>query len=126
MFLSGRAKIKKSVFPIIAAVGLKAFALVPILLGGLALLVLKALFVGKIALLLAGILLFQKLFSSGGSAANFFSKASQPVVSWGAAPASQSWSSAPSGAQSQGYYRSFDNTDAHNLAYNAQTPNGAE
>lgn len=110
--------------PIAAAIGAKLFALVPIALGGLALLVFKALFVGKIALLLAGILAFQKLFGAGGAGGNFFSKAALPTAAWPSASGYQSWSSAPAAAtQSQGYYRSLDVNDAHDLAYSAQAPN---
>ncbi|XP_015585294.1 uncharacterized protein LOC107263024 [Cephus cinctus] len=132
-FVEGRGKIKKMILPLVAAAGVKIFALVPILLGGLALLALKALFVGKIALLLAGILAFQKLFggSNGAgisSASNFFSKTAQPASTWiEPAAASPGWASGSSNAgQSQGYYRSFDAAgelkDAHELAYSGQTP----
>ncbi|XP_046748475.1 uncharacterized protein LOC124412546 isoform X2 [Diprion similis] len=121
-----RAKTKKTINPLLAAAGVKIFALIPIMLGGLALLVTKALFVGKIALLLAGIILFQKLFGSGSSTGNIFSKGVQPIAAWASAPASQSWSSAPSSSQSQGYYRSFDTNDAQQLAYRGQAPEDAE
>nr|XP_046487912.1 uncharacterized protein LOC124221714 isoform X1 [Neodiprion pinetum] len=121
-----RAKTKKSIHPLLAAAGLKIFALIPIALGGLALLVTKALFVGKIALLFAGILAFQKLFGSGSSTGNIFSKGVQPIAAWASAPASQSWSSAPSSSQSQGYYRSFDSNDAQHLAYGGQAPEEAK
>ncbi|XP_015525065.1 uncharacterized protein LOC107228200 isoform X2 [Neodiprion lecontei] len=121
-----RAKTKKSIHPLLAAAGLKIFALIPIALGGLALLVTKALFVGKIALLFAGILAFQKLFGSGSSTGNIFSKGVQPIAAWASAPASQSWSSAPSSSQSQGYYRSFDSNDAQHLAYGGQIPEEAK
>ncbi|CAL7938074.1 unnamed protein product [Xylocopa violacea] len=125
----GRAKIKKMALPLIAAAGVKLFALVPIVLGSLGLLVMKALFVGKIALLLAGVLAFQRLFgsSSGSSATNFFSKNVQPSTGW-IDSANQGWSAnSAAGAQSQGYYkRSFDvqngKLDAHMMAYSAQAP----
>ncbi|XP_076759074.1 DUF1676 domain-containing protein Osi14 [Xylocopa sonorina] len=123
----GRAKIKKMALPLIAAAGVKLFALVPIVLGSLGLLVMKALFVGKIALLVAGILAFQRLFGSGSSgAANFFSKNVQPSTGW-IDSGNQGWSSNAAAGQSQGYYRrSFDvpngNPDAHLMAYSAQAP----
>ncbi|XP_066581963.1 uncharacterized protein [Prorops nasuta] len=124
----GRGKIKKVILPLIAAAGVKIFALVPILLGGLGLLVLKALFVGKIALLLAGVLAFQKLFGgSGVTASSIFGKNPQPSNGW-YDPAPQAWAGGASGTgQSQGYYkRSFDiaasKSDAHNMAYAAQIP----
>ncbi|XP_001602919.1 uncharacterized protein LOC100118229 [Nasonia vitripennis] len=130
----GRAKIKKLLLPILAAAGIKIFALVPILLGGLALLVIKALFVGKIALLIAGILAFQRLFSGGsvgsiggtgfsGLGSNIFGK---NQASW--YDNNQGWNGASTN-QAQGYYRSFSDkaaTDAHNLAYSAQVPSANE
>ena len=116
---------KKMMLPLIAAAGVKIFALVPLLLGGLGLLVLKAIVVSKIALLLAGVLLFQKLSGAGGSgisAGGLFGKNSQP--SWESQP-SQGWG-AGSSSQSQGYYkRSFDEAAkvaAHQMAYSAQAP----
>ncbi|XP_043266011.1 uncharacterized protein LOC122405387 [Colletes gigas] len=123
----GRGKIKKMILPLIAVVGLKLFALVPILLGGLGLLVLKALFVGKMALLLAGVLGFQKLFGSNGSGpGGFFSKNAQQTPAW-LDNTGQAWSAgSATGVQSQGYYkRSFDiddGKDAQSMAYSAQVP----
>lgn len=124
--ISARGKIKKIILPLIAAVGLKIFALVPILFGGLGLLALKALFVGKIALLLAGILFFQKMFGSGSMAGNIFGKAPSLGGNW-YEPSTQGWPSAGAGAQQQGYYkRSFDDTtgkiESHSLAYSAHEP----
>ncbi|KAK9298822.1 hypothetical protein QLX08_007966 [Tetragonisca angustula] len=124
----GRAKMKKMALPLIAAAGVKLFALIPILLGGLGLLVTKALFVGKIALLLAGVLAFQRLFGGNSAgAANFFSKNAQPSTGW-VDSANQGWSAnVAAGVQPQGYYkRSFDvengKVDAHSMAYSAQAP----
>ncbi|XP_015173229.1 PREDICTED: uncharacterized protein LOC107064733 [Polistes dominula] len=121
-----RGKIKKVILPLIAAVGVKIFALVPILFGGLGLLVLKALVIGKIALILAGILFFQKMFGSGSTVSNIFGKSPSFGNNW-YEPATQGWPSAVSGGQQQGYYRrSFDDTqgniDAHSLAYSAHEP----
>ncbi|XP_076241651.1 DUF1676 domain-containing protein Osi14 [Calliopsis andreniformis] len=129
-FSEGRGKMKKIILPLIAAVALKVFALIPILLGGLGLLVLKAVFVSKIALLLAGVLAFQRLFGSGSSSgagySSLFSKNAQPASGWYDS-ASQGWPAGASAAQPQGYYkRSFnaDNAkmDAHSMAYSAQAP----
>ncbi|XP_078032807.1 DUF1676 domain-containing protein Osi14 [Augochlora pura] len=120
-FDEGRGKMKKLILPVVAAVAVKLFALVPILLGGLGLLVAKALIVGKVALLVAGVLAFQKLFNGGGSGpAGFFSKNSQPA--W-VDSGNQGWSSGGLGQQ-QGYYkRSFEaEKDAHDMAYAAQAP----
>ncbi|XP_043497057.1 uncharacterized protein LOC122520834 [Polistes fuscatus] len=123
-----RGKIKKVILPLIAAVGLKIFALVPILFGGLGLLVLKAIVIGKIALILAGILFFQKMFGSGSGStvSNIFGKTPSLGNNW-YEPATQGWPSAAAGVQQQGYYRrSFDDTpgkiDAHSLAYSAHEP----
>lgn len=114
--------------PLIAAAGIKLFALIPILLGSLGLLVMKALFVGKIALLLAGVLAFQRLFGSSNSGAtSFFSKNPQPSTGW-FDNANQGWAAnVAAGVQPQGYYkRSFDaengKIDAHSMAYSAQAP----
>lgn len=126
MFSAGRGKIKKMVLPLVAGVALKLIALVPILFGGLALLVFKAIVVGKIALLLAAVLAFQKMFgASAGVGGGLFGKVSQPAGGWYEGQNNQAaWSGAS--AQGQGYYRrSFDGTtkgDAHNLAYAAQSP----
>ncbi|KAI4495705.1 hypothetical protein M0802_008328 [Mischocyttarus mexicanus] len=121
-----RGKIKKIILPLIAAVGLKIFALVPILFGGLGLLALKALFVGKIALILAGILFFQRMFGSGGSVSNIFGKTSSFGNNW-YEPSNQGWPAAGAGVPQQGYYRrSFDDNlgkiDPHSLAYSAHEP----
>ncbi|XP_011646084.1 uncharacterized protein LOC105432820 [Pogonomyrmex barbatus] len=127
--IEGRGKIKKMILPLIAAAGIKIFALVPILLGGLGLLALKALIFGKIALLVAGVMAFQKLFGGGGIGgssigSNLFSKNPAPV--WYDNGVAGNWAAGgPSGLQHQGY-RSFDradtNVDAHNLAYSAHAP----
>lgn len=111
------------VLPLIAAAGLKIFALVPILLGGLGLLALKALVFGKIALIVAGIMAFQKFFGSNNVAGSFFNRNPAPV--WYDNGAAGSWAgAAPAGVQ-QGY-RSFDTADtkvdAHDLAYSAHAP----
>lgn len=112
------------VLPLIAAAGLKIFALVPILLGGLGLLALKALFFGKIALLVAGIVAFQKLFSGSNVASSFFGKNPTPIFY--DTGASANWPAANSAGAHQGY-RSFAasadaKVDAHNLAYSAHAP----
>ncbi|XP_077271664.1 DUF1676 domain-containing protein Osi14 [Temnothorax americanus] len=122
--VEGRAKIKKMVLPLIAAAGLKIFALVPILLGGLGLLAVKALIFGKIALVVAGIMAFQKLFGGTNVASSFFNKSPAPV--WYDNGVAGSWAAGGSpGLQHQGY-RSFDKADAkvdaHDLAYSAHAP----
>lgn len=54
----------KSLLPILLLLKLKAAALIPILLGGLALLAFKALIIGKIALVISGIIALQKLLGN--------------------------------------------------------------
>ncbi|EZA55597.1 hypothetical protein X777_03852 [Ooceraea biroi] len=123
--VEGRAKIKKMVLPLIAAAGLKIFALVPILLGGLGLLALKALFFGKIALLVAGVMAFQRLFGGSNAAGSFlpsFGKNPTPNL-WYDNTAAAGWAPGVTGVQHQGYRSLADaEIDAHNLAYSAHAP----
>lgn len=68
---------KKSLLPIILGVGAKVFAVIPLLLGGLALVATKALVLAKIAFVIAAILGLQKLLGgSGGGALGGFGKVS--------------------------------------------------
>lgn len=57
-------------------VGLKIFAVIPVVLGVIGLVAAKALIVGKLALIISGIIALQKFFGSGGGAGGFpgFSK----------------------------------------------------
>lgn len=73
LYLTGRGKMKKLAGPLMMALGAKLIAIVPILLGGLALFTAKALIVSKIAIVLAAIVALPSLFSGGG---NLFSKVS--------------------------------------------------
>lgn len=106
-----------------AAVALKLFALVPIVMGGLGLLVLKALVVGKIALLFAAILAFQR-FAGGSGASSIGSIFNRtPQASYYDGTASQGWTSGVQQPQSGYYKRSFDDIkSAQNLAYSAHAP----
>lgn len=105
------------------ALGAKFLVLLPLIFGGLSLLVLKSLFIGKIALIIAGILGFQKLFGAGGSvgsyASNFLNKV-QPSGSYYDG-AGQGWQTGGPAAQPTqgGYYkRSIDDGKiAQSLAY---------
>ncbi|OXU24919.1 uncharacterized protein LOC100113774 [Nasonia vitripennis] len=56
-----KKKIVKSLLPILLLLKLKAAALIPIALGGLALLAFKALIIGKIALIISAVIALQKL-----------------------------------------------------------------
>ncbi|XP_046384530.1 uncharacterized protein LOC124154692 [Ischnura elegans] len=60
----GRKKKKKILLPLLIALKLKAAALIPLALGALALLALKALIVGKLALLISALIGLQKLLAS--------------------------------------------------------------
>ncbi|XP_058793751.1 uncharacterized protein LOC131665711 [Phymastichus coffea] len=59
-----KKKIVKSLLPLLLLLKLKAAALIPIALGGLALLAFKALVIGKIALILSAVIALQKLFGN--------------------------------------------------------------
>lgn len=121
----GRGKLKKIAGPLILAVGAKLIALIPIFLGGLALLAVKALVVAKIALVLAAVLGFQKFAGSSGGGLNLLSKVSgggggQQSYGAPAGGSGQGWSSGAGVASAQyPYARSYD---AQDLAYNAQAP----
>lgn len=130
----GRGKLKKLklVKPIILAVAAKLLALAPLFLGGLVLLATKALFVAKIAFLLAAALGFSKLGGSGASGLlSKFTGAGNAGESqgWSSGGASQGWAapaSSGSAGWSQGasasypYARSYDT--AQDMAYGAQIP----
>ncbi|XP_017771741.1 PREDICTED: uncharacterized protein LOC108559107 [Nicrophorus vespilloides] len=67
-FLPGRKKKKGSMIPsYVLAIGAKMIAIVPVIMGGLALLTTKALIVAKIALVLSGIVFFQYLGNKGST-----------------------------------------------------------
>lgn len=139
----GARKLKKLklIKPIILAVAAKLLAFAPLFLGGLVLLVTKALVLAKIAFLLAAGLGFSKLGGSGGSGFNLLSKFTGAGNSnnnggdsqgWASAgPSNAGWSSGNSGAPSSGwssgassgsypYARSYD--VAQEMAYQGQMP----
>ncbi|XP_058463966.1 uncharacterized protein LOC131438149 [Malaya genurostris] len=131
-------KLKKILGPLALAVGGKLFALLPILLGGVALLAIKALFVSKIALILAVILAFKKFLGGAVDGAGTLGLLSKAVGGGAAAlgggaiggapapaPAPAGWTGAGASGWSQGnsqypYARSYDT--AQDLAYSAQAP----
>lgn len=104
--------------------GLKLAAIMPLLLGGLGFLALKALLFGKIALLIAGFSAFEKFYGGDKNATgSVFDKYPTFAVHNGAAG---HWNVDPSAYQSQNPptgYRSLNDADAkadaHNLAYSA-------
>ncbi|XP_019540195.2 uncharacterized protein LOC109411175 [Aedes albopictus] len=134
-------KLKKVLGPLVLAVGGKLFALLPLLLGGVALLAFKALLVSKVALVLAVVLAVKKFLGGavegagtlgllskavGGAAAAGAGALGAGALAAGAGGATGGWSSG-AGAQgwSQGsaqypYARSYDT--AQDLAYSAQAP----
>ncbi|GLV32663.1 Osiris 14 [Carabus blaptoides fortunei] len=78
-FVEGRGKMKKFMGPLMMALGAKMIAVVPIMLGGLAIFAAKALLISKLAITVALVVGIQYLFSNGGG--NFFGKLGQNA--WG-------------------------------------------
>lgn len=117
----GRGKLKKVAGPLLLAFGAKLIALVPLFLGGLIFLAVKALIVSKIAFVLAAILGIQK-FGGHAGGLGLLSKVTQGGLGGGWASGAQSagWTSSGTGvAQQYPYARTYDN--AQDLAYNAYT-----
>lgn len=114
----GRGKLKKVAGPLLLAVGAKLVALVPLFLGGLIFLAIKALIVSKIAFVLAAILGLQK-FGGHAGGLGLLSKVTQAGLGGGFGSSAQSagWSSGAGVAQQYPYARTYDN--AQDLAYNA-------
>ncbi|XP_067619154.1 uncharacterized protein Osi14 isoform X2 [Eurosta solidaginis] len=109
----GRGKLKKMMGPLALAIGAKLFAVLPILLGGLALLTFKAVVVAKIALILALIVSGSRLF--GGLGSKFGGALGGGYNSGWTAPSTGGWSSGA--ASSYPYARSLE---AQQLAYGGQ------
>lgn len=114
----GRGKLKKIGGPLLLALGAKLIALVPLFLGGLVFLAVKALVVSKIAFVLAAILGLQRFGGAGaGNGLGLLGKVANGVQGWSSgAQGSQGWASTPVGS-SYPYARNYDN--AQDLAYNA-------
>ncbi|XP_014254111.1 uncharacterized protein LOC106669281 [Cimex lectularius] len=112
----GRAKLKKKVLPLLMLVGAKLVTLLPLALGAVGLMALKALFVGKLAFVLAAVLAFQKFFASGSSGGGL-SSFGKVQPDWNSG--SSGWSSSYGGGTGP-YRRSMEH--AHDLAYSAQIP----
>lgn len=94
-------KTKKLLLPLLLLFKLKAAALLPLVLGFLALIAFKALIIGKLALLLSGIIGLKKLFESKHSSQNY-EVVAHPHTSF----------------DEHGHYGRAMN-DAHNMAYAA-------
>lgn len=114
----GRGKLKKVAGPLLLAFGAKLIALVPLFLGGLIFLAIKALIVSKIAFVLAAILGIQK-FGGGGGGLGLLSKVTSAGLGsgWPSSAQSAGWSSGTGAAQQYPYARTYDT--AQDLAYNA-------
>ncbi|XP_018333764.1 uncharacterized protein LOC108742903 [Agrilus planipennis] len=106
----GRAK-KKKLSGLLTLPLLLGGALIPLVLGGLALLAGKALLTAKVALLLAGIIAFKKLFG-GSTPASIYPHDSHEVV-------------VPSGHIGSGWGRSY-NKEPQKMAYSAYAPNSTQ
>ncbi|KAG8328202.1 uncharacterized protein LOC124359692 [Homalodisca vitripennis] len=119
----GRGKLKKKLFPIIALVGLKLFAVIPIILGVIGLVAAKALIVGKLALIISGIIALQKFLGQGGTSGfSYYGKNPLGGSDWSSGGSSAGWSTSGS-AGSGGYtYRRSLEDEAQKLAYSAHVP----
>ena len=116
MYIQGRGKLKKMMGPIALAIGAKLFAVIPLVLGFLALLTVKAVFVAKLAFFLALAVGGSRLFGSfgnkfGGSLGSGYS------ANAGYTGASSGWTSG--GSSAYPYARSMAD-DAQQLAYAGQ------
>lgn len=115
----GRGKLKKMAGPLLLAVGAKLLALIPLFLGGLIFLAVKALIVSKIAFVLAAILGVQKLGGGGGLGllGKLGGGGGGGAAGWGSVPSSSGWSTSGSVGGAYPYARNYDT--AQDLAYNA-------
>lgn len=120
MFTIGRGKLKKKVMPILGFLAVKIVAILPILLGIIGFFALKALVFGKLALLIAGVMAFQKYASASGGfgkIADTWSAGNVQAAPWAA-------SAAPS-TNGGGYYRR-SMQEAQQMAYNGQVQPSAQ
>lgn len=114
----GRGKLKKLGGPLLLAIGAKLVALIPLFLGGLIFLALKALVVSKIAFVLAAILGLSKLGGGvgGGLGGGLLGKVSNGLGWPSTNQQSSGWSSGSAGA-SYPYARNYET--GQDLAYQA-------
>ena len=112
---------KKMMGPILAGIALKIFAVVPIVVGFLGLVAVKALVIAKIAFVIAAVIAAQKLLSGGGGAGV------GGLGGW-TGGASQGWSSGAgagwAGNGGYNYKRSMD--EANDMAYSAHAPQDSQ
>ncbi|XP_063229007.1 uncharacterized protein LOC134534463 [Bacillus rossius redtenbacheri] len=110
----GKKKKKlKMLLPLLMLLKMKAMALIPLALGGLALLALKALVVGKLALLLAGIIGLQKLLAGNKQSSQTYEVVAHPTYSH---------SHVSSYGDEHGHYGRALGSDPQQLAYAAHRP----
>ncbi|KAL4149262.1 hypothetical protein QTP88_003243 [Uroleucon formosanum] len=116
----GRGKLKKKMMPILGFLAVKIVAVLPILLGIIGFFALKALVFGKLALLIAGVMAFQKYAGASGGfgkIADTWSASNIQASPWAA-------SAAPS-TNGGGYYRR-SMQEAQQMAYNGQVQPSAQ
>ncbi|XP_052858840.1 uncharacterized protein LOC128266388 [Drosophila gunungcola] len=116
----GRGKIKKMLGPVALAIGAKLFAVIPLVLGFLALLTFKAVIVAKLAFFLAILVGGSRLLGGFGNKFGGNSIGGGYSSNAWSAPASAGWSSGA--ASSYPYARSIgaDESEAQQLAYAGQ------
>ncbi|XP_017046570.1 uncharacterized protein LOC108091737 [Drosophila ficusphila] len=115
----GRGKIKKMLGPLALAIGAKLFAVIPLVLGFLALLTFKAVIVAKLAFFLAILVGGSRLLGGFGNKFGGSSYGGGYSSNAWSAPASAGWSSGASSAYP--YARSIgDESEAQQLAYAGQ------
>lgn len=112
----GRGKLKKFIAPLLLAFGAKVVALIPLFLGGLIFLAIKALIVSKIAFVLAALVGLQKL-GAGVGGFNLLGKFTNGGAQQQAPPQNAGWPSATGAGSSYPYARNYDT--AQDLAYAA-------
>lgn len=116
---TGRGKLKKKVLPILAVLAVKIAAVLPFLLGIIGFFAIKALLFGKLALLIASVLAFQK-YSAGSSGVGGFGKIAENFGTIGGNVAASQWSQPAVPSAGGGYYRRSMEQAAQQMAYNGQ------
>ncbi|XP_039492692.1 uncharacterized protein LOC120452506 [Drosophila santomea] len=116
----GRGKIKKMLGPVALAIGAKLFAVIPLVLGFLALLTFKAVIVAKLAFFLAILVGGSRLLGGFGNKFGGNSLAGAYNSNPWSAPASAGWSSGASSSYPYARSISEDGSDAQQLAYAGQ------
>lgn len=113
---AGRGKLKKKILPILSLLAVKIVAVLPFALGIIGFFALKALVLGKLALIIASVMAFQKYAGSSGG----FGKFAENFSSAGP------WSQPAAPVASGGYYRRSIEQNAQQMAYNGQAQQSAQ